>query len=81
MLAQFLLGDDDNGPEAPFDPLKYPVRLLGAQIAVATALGASALVAFCVLRKQYPMLYEPRRARRSMCLYIPFCGDLGEEMV
>lgn len=68
MLAQLLLlggGDDDNGPEAPFDPLKYPIRLLGAQIAVATALGASALVSFCVLRKHYPMLYEPRRARRS----------------
>lgn len=59
----------DHEPEAPFDPLKYPVRLIGAQLAVATSLGVTALVTFCVLRRKYPQLYEARRARRRECFF------------
>lgn len=60
-----LPGDGDGGGrESPFDPLKYPIRLLGAQLAVATTVGCWALVTFCILRRRYPQLYEARRARR-----------------
>lgn len=52
-------------PEAPFDPLKYPVRLLGAQIALATTLGVSAFLSFCILRRAYPRFYEGRRTVNS----------------
>lgn len=54
----------DETPEKPFDPLQYPIRLIGAQLAVATALGIAAVIAFCALRIKYPQLYEARRARR-----------------
>lgn len=65
-MEQPVLILEDNGPDAPFDPLKYPVRLLGAQIVIAGTLGISATIAFCLLRQKYPQLYEARRARRSM---------------
>lgn len=53
-------GDDD----IPYDPRKYPMRLLGAQLVVATVLGFGALLAFCVLRIKWPQLFDARRARR-----------------
>ncbi|KAF5132035.1 hypothetical protein DV495_001744 [Geotrichum candidum] len=53
---------ESDGPETPFDPLKYPVRLLGAQIALAAALGVSAFLSFCFLRRTYPQFYEARRS-------------------
>lgn len=56
---------DDPLPEKPFDPLQYPIRLLSAQLVVASTLGLSALLTFCLLRKKYPKLYEARRARRA----------------
>jgi len=60
---------ESDGPETPFDPLKYPVRLLGAQIALAAALGVSAFLSFCFLRRTYPQFYEARRSVKSM--YFP----------
>jgi len=59
-----IMSDYEDTPEKPFDPLQYPIRLIGAQLAVATALGISAVVTFSILRKKYPQLYEARRARR-----------------
>lgn len=57
-------GDD----EIPYDPRKYPMRLLGAQLAVASLLGIGALLTFCVLRIKWPQLFDARRARRSELL-------------
>lgn len=56
-------GNDDE--DIPYDPRKYPLRLLGAQLAVATAIGASAFLSFCILRLKWPNLFDARRARRS----------------
>jgi hypothetical protein len=62
---------DNDGPEMPFDPLKYPVRLLGAQIALAAALGVSAFLSFCFLRRTYPQFYEARRTVKSTYFFTP----------
>lgn len=51
-------GDDD----IPYDPRKYPMRLLGAQLVVATVLGFGALLAFVYYVSNghsYLMLGEP----------------------
>lgn len=63
-LQSFNSSDGDT-PDTPFDPLKYPQRLLASQIAVAVALGVTATLAFCMLRRHYPQLYEARRSRRK----------------
>lgn len=61
------MSNDDE--DLPYDPRKYPLRLLGAQLAVATALGLTALLAFCLLRIKWPQLFDARRARRSMFFF------------
>lgn len=68
--TSFLIQDNGEDREKPFDPLQYPIRLLSAQLAVATALGVSAILTFCILRRKYPQLYEARRARRREWPYL-----------
>lgn len=63
-------------PKAPFDPLKYPVRLLGAQIALATTLGVSAFLSFCILRRAYPQFYEGRRTFKSTYFFFFFYAHM-----
>lgn len=67
------MSDYEDAPEKPFDPLQYPIRLIGTQLAVAATLGIGAIVTFSFLRKKYPQLYEARRARRREFVY-PFSG-------
>lgn len=62
-----MTGDND---DIPYDPRKYPMRLLGAQLAVAAAIGVVAFLTFCVLRLKWPQLFDARRTRRSKCSYL-----------
>lgn len=56
----------DTGPKYPDnDPRQHPPQVLQTQLAIAVALGASAYISFCVLRRKWPQLYEPRRERRK----------------
>lgn len=59
-----MLGDEDPGIPGT-DPRSSPPRVLGTQLALASALGFSALVSFSFLRYKWPKLYSARNARRN----------------
>lgn len=54
---------DDEDPKYP-DFGNTPPRVLSTQIALATALGISALISFSILRFKWPKLYAARTARK-----------------
>lgn len=56
----------DTSPKYPDnDPRRNPPQVLQTQLAIAVALGASAYISFCILRRKWPQLYAPRRALRK----------------
>lgn len=59
------LNISDGLPEHRPDSPDNPQRLLASQLAIAVALGVSALLSFCMLRRQYPQVYEARRLRKK----------------